>query len=122
MLRSVRLRSKGGADASLLHERQEVPVCPLFDNFAIFDAEDGGSGDCSVLVGGSHTEELAFVRSGDDPVMYYLVSLGDGVVDFEVKIWKTAAAVLNVTAETFGSGCLVGKYRVVEAAVSFDQF
>src|SRR5260370_17001152 len=109
-------------DSELIHQRHQVPIRPLFGDFAAFYPEDGGAGDCGLTVGWLHAKEWGLVSAAARPVQHDLVAFGDGVVDRKFEIGEAVPARLDVPPDVVRPGCERGEHRVMVVASACDEF
>jgi hypothetical protein len=78
--------------AKLLHQRHHIPIRPVFDELAAFDAGNGSTGHRACAIGRLHSKERPFVGTTDRPVHHYLIPLADHVLDGKAEVGESAPA------------------------------
>src|SRR6202012_3334280 len=90
--------------AQLLHQAEQVPVRPQFDDLILLDAVNTGAGDRRRSVRRRHAEEWSTMRAVAFPVQNHFVALRNGVFDSELEIGKPSLASLNMLPVRISSG------------------
>src|SRR5579863_1558825 len=86
-----KLLSWGRDEAELLHGAQGVVLTPVFDDFAVSDAEDGHSRCGDLLIGRRSAHKGTCVGAAESEAFYHFVAFGHQIFRGHLAIGKSGS-------------------------------